>query len=337
MGDNPNLETGTGPLDGQGPPNIPPTQSCVLARSPDRKQEGLKKEEKRLFCVFDEHRNTSFGKPGDWRRHMNNFHEPGKKAWRCPEEDCHQIFDTPTNFCQHHRKKHKCRKSCNHAERAKMRIPMKRAFACGYQSCTGLLFSWDKWCDHIAQHMENGMTIDQWQYNTLLRNLLRRQEVHLRWEELVAQQLFPYNVPPRFSWRPRNTREVKWQLEYLEDSELLKNAASLVLRAYDIGLAVRSGQELLGPSIPIAEPITTRRKSHDLSSLGIGDSDHPFGDSAFPFPPQKPQAFQLPLQHSTPTFSYDLEHLGSNGDTEYFANLDRFSPPFDFEHSTPWS
>jgi len=337
MGDGRTLETGTGPLDGQHLPNIPPAQSRIMAQTIDWEEQSLKKQEKRLFCVFDEHRNTSFGKPGDWRRHMNNFHEPGKKAWRCPEKDCQQMFDTSTNFRQHHRKKHKCRKRCNHAESAKMRISPKRAFACGCQSCPGLLFSWDEWCDHVAQHMENGMTIDQWQYNTLLRNLLRRPEVHSRWKEHVTQRVHPYNVPPRFSWRPRNTEEIKRQLEYMEDVELGKNAASLVDRAYDIGNAVRSRKERLRPAIPIAEPIVQRRMSQNLRYLGIGDSGNPFEDPALLFPPQRPQAVQIPLQHATPTRTYAMDHLVSEMDTGDVVHLDQFSPSFDFDRMTPWS
>ena len=259
---------------------------------------------------------------------MNNFHEPGNKAWRCPEDECYQIFDKPNNFCQHHRKEHKCRKSCNHADRAKIRIPIKRAFACGCQSCPFLLFSWNNWCDHVAEHMEKGMTINQWQYNTLLHNLLRRPEVRLLWEEHVAQEVGPYNVYARFTWRPRDTREIKWQLEHMDEVELHKNAESLVLRAYDIGLAVRSAQELLEPSIPIVEPTTTRRPSQHLNS---GDSDNSFGASALPVPPQTPQAFQLPPQHSTPSLTYDAEGPGSNTNPEYFAPLGQFASPFGFD------
>jgi len=259
---------------------------------------------------------------------MDNFHKPGKKAWRCPEYECHEIFDKPNNFCQHHRKEHKCRKSCNHADRAKIRTPIKRAFACGYQSCPGLLFSWDNWCDHVAKHMEDGMTIDQWQYNMLLRNLLRRPEVHLLWEDRVAEEVGAYNIHARFTWRPRDTREIKWQLEYMDEVELCRNAESLVLRAYGIGLAVRSAQELLEPSIPIVEPTTTRRPSQQLKSGEFGNS---LRASTLPFSTQTPQAFQFPPHHSTPLLTYNEEDPGSNINPENFRSLGQFmSPGFDF-------
>ncbi|OCL01234.1 hypothetical protein AOQ84DRAFT_23831 [Glonium stellatum] len=222
---------------------------------PIRKKDNTGQDEKRWFCVFDEHKDKSFGKRSDWKKHMNGFHEPGKIAWQCPEQDCRQIFVQDSNFCQHHRLQHACRKPCKHADSAKKRMPLKRAFACGYRTCQALLFSWDAWRDHVAHHMEDGMKISQWQYNTLLRNLLRRPEIHHYWEAHVAGQVFPYNIPARFNWRPRNTTLLKWQLEYNDEADLAKNAKAIALQAYETGLEVRSAQELVDPSVLIAEPI----------------------------------------------------------------------------------
>jgi hypothetical protein len=327
MGESGNLESRTGTVHRQSLSGIPHAEPDVITRQTDQNDEAPNRQERRLFCVFHEHRGTSFGKRSDWRRHMNNFHKPGKKAWRCPEDECHQLFDKPNNFCQHHRKAHRCRKSCNHADRAKVRIPIKRAFACGCQDCHGLLFSWDEWCTHVAEHMENGMAIDQWQYNTLLRNLLRRPEVHHLWEQHVAREVGPYTVPARFTWRPRDTREIKWQLEYMDEVELQKDAESLVLRAYDIGLAVRSAQELLEPSIPVIEPTPSRRLSHHLNS---SDSNNSFRASPLLCPPQTPRAFQLTHQQSVATLPYDVEGLRNDTSHEHFEPQDQFALPFGF-------
>jgi hypothetical protein len=328
LGGNGKLGTEIGTLKEQYIPYAEPYASTGRTKQID---EIPNKQEKRMFCVFEEHKRTTFGKPADWRRHMNNFHKPGKKAWRCPERECGLEFDSSSNFCQHHRKEHKCRKSCTHADRVKIRKPIKQAFACGYQSCSGLLSSWDSWCDHVAKHMENGMTINQWQYNILLRNLLRRPQVNFLWEERVAQEVGQYNVNARFTWRPRDTRRIKWQLEYMDEVELSKSAESLVLRAYDIGLAVRSAQELLEPSIPIIEPTTTRRPSQHLNP---GGSDNSFGTSALPLPAQTLQAFQPPPQHSTSLHTYDAEGPGSNTNPENFASLGQFEPPFEFDFTS---
>ena len=244
VGEQRDVETADGTLNQSSPSNLSHDHCLAIGQITAWGKEGPKQQDNRWFCVFDEHKDTSFGKPSDWKKHMNNFHEPGKKAWQCSVNDCFQIFDKAKNFCQHHRKEHGCRKSCTHADSAKKKDMNKRAFACGCESCQSLLFSWDEWRDHVAQHMENGMTKSQWQYNTLFRNLLRRPEVHPHWETLVAEGVFPYNVLSRFTWRPRNTGHLKTQLEYMNSSDLLKDASHLVLQAYENGTSVRSAQEL---------------------------------------------------------------------------------------------
>jgi hypothetical protein len=251
--------------------------------------------------------------------------------------DCFQIFDKAKNFCQHHRKEHGCRKSCPHADNAKKKDMNKRAFACGCESCQSLLFSWDEWRDHIAQHMENGMTKSQWQYNTLFRNLLRRPEVHPHWETLVAEGVFPYNVLSRFTWRPRNTGHLKTQLEYMNSSDLLQDAPHIALQAYENGTSVRSAQELWDPSPLIAEPSTvpiplfdspySAPHSRDSCPGVVGDSHTHFGISPFPPNHQGPQAFRSSFhqtQSTPPTVTRDRE---MNFDVEQFLNFDQLQEP----------
>jgi hypothetical protein len=289
--------------------NMPQTQSIITTVLLARDKEGLNQQEKRWFCVYNEHQGKSFGKPSDWKKHMDNFHEPGKEAWQCPEKDCYQIFDKSSNFCQHHRAEHNCRKPCKHADSAKMRIHTRRAFACGCQSCQCLLFSWDDWRNHVAQHMENRMTISQWQYNTVLRNLLRRPEIHPYWERHVAQQVFPYNVPARFDWRPRNTMYLKRQLEYFDEVELSKHAAHLVRQAFETGLEVRSAQEISDSSELIAEPVLMQKQpQYSLPTL-IDHYDNPSGVSTPSLFHQEPGDLQI-LSQCPPSFcSINDEHF----------------------------
>jgi hypothetical protein len=313
-----NVETADGTLNRQYPVSLPHTQPLVI--------EGPKQQENRWFCVFDEHRGKSFGKRGDWKKHMNNFHEPGKKAWRCPTQDCFQIFDKASNFCQHHRKEHGYRKSCKHADSAKTRAPIKQAFACGCESCQSLLFSWDEWRDHVAQHMDNGMDISQWQYNTLFRNLLRRPEVHLHWEQLVAKEVYPYKVLARFNWRPRNTGPLKRQLEYMNSSDLLGCATYLALQAYEAGIAVRSARELSDPSALITEPVVMPRefplapyaalRAENYSPSVVSDSHSNFRIPSPQFHLLELQNFQSPIQPPPSTLTSTMGGVGINLNAE---------------------
>ena len=324
------IMTANGVLTGQSAANIPRARSIVAAIPTARDKEGPNQLEKRWFCVYDEHRGKSFGKPSDWKKHMNSFHQPGKKAWQCPEKDCFRVFDTPSNFGQHHRTMHNCRKPCKHADNAKMRIPIRRAFACGCQSCQGLLFSWDEWRNHVAQHIENGMTISQWQYNTLLRNLLRRPEIHSHWERHVAQQVFPYNVPARFNWRPRNTIQLKRQLEYSDGDELCKCAAYLVLQVYETGLEVRSAQELMDSPRLIAEPILMQKQPHYSHPTLVDDSDNQSEGSALPHFHQEPQGLHTPFRDPPSTLAPTIKSPESNLDNEQLADFHLFASAFQF-------
>jgi hypothetical protein len=229
---------------------------------------GLKQPEKRWFCVFDEHKGKSFGKRADWKKHMSDFHEPGKKTWQCP--DCQQMFDQLVNFRQHHRMQHCRRSPCKHTSSTKKLAQTKQVFACGCRSCEYLLSSWDEWRDHVVQHLENGMTPNQWQYNTLFRNLLRRPDIHARWKAYVSEKVGHYNISPRFNWRPRNTLFLRNKLEY---NEIILNsdAGRLVEDAYQTGLEVRSAHELLDPSTLIVEP---SRMSSQLLIDSNGHSQH---------------------------------------------------------------
>lgn len=264
------------------PPNMPPPQPLALTQTPVSKTRGTGQPENRWFCIFDEHSGTSFSRRADWKRHMNDYHKPGKNVWQCPAKDCLQIFDQASNFRQHHKMKHRCRKSCRHADAAKTRARVKQAFACGRESCQTLLFSWDEWRDHVAEHIEDGMAPLQWQYNTLFRNLLRRPEIHPHWEKFVADRVRPFNISARFTWRPRNTVSLKMQLEYNDESDLLMNADRIVLEAYETGTSVRSSHELSDPSALITEQpampnqpfLAPHNVSHQRGSglSGSGDS-----------------------------------------------------------------
>lgn len=322
------LDVGTSPT----PSKLSYDYRIAIAQLTAWEKDAPKQQENRWFCVFDEHKDRDFGKPSDWKKHMNSFHEPGKKAWQCPEKDCAQTFDKANNFCQHHRKEHGCRKSCTHADGAKKKNMNKRAFACGRESCQSLLFSWGEWLNHVTQHMEDGMTRSQWQYNTLFRNLLRRPEVHRHWETIVAKEVYPYNILSRFTWRPRNTSHLKTQLEYMDSSDLLQDGYLLALQAYENGTSVRSAQEISDSSPLIAEPcplpMTLFQSPFSTiqpqnSCLGVFDVSHAHPGSS-PFPPrhQESQDFRPPLRRTPSTPPSAASSLEANFDFDHFLDFD---------------
>ena len=175
--------------------------------------------------------------------------------------------------------------------------------------------------------MENGMTISQWQYNTLLRNLLRRPEVHHYWEKRVADQVLPYNVPARFHWRPRNTKVLKWRLEYLDDVELRKEGDSLALQAYETGLEVRSTEELWDPSVLITEYITIQNPPGPSNPTIINNPENQFGVPISPNSGPEMESFPFLFHHSVPM----LPSPSSNVNTEQFPGFNNFESQIDVQ------
>ena len=49
-------------------------------RSSDKRSDSGSDQRKPYFCVFEEHKAVRFGKVSDLRKHLNLYHEPGKRA-----------------------------------------------------------------------------------------------------------------------------------------------------------------------------------------------------------------------------------------------------------------
>lgn len=292
----------------------------ISAAAPPPSSKQIAENSTRWFCVFDNHQGVSFGKQSDWKKHMTAFHKPGKKVWKCPESDCTVFFDSEKAFCQHHRKIHQCRRPCNHGNSAKIKSTMRRAFACGCRDCTALFFSWDDWIVHVADHMVNGMTLAQWHYNTLFRNLLRRPEVEEIWKRHVTDAAFPYNVSPRFNWRPHNTREQKANLEYLDGHHLALNARDLVLQAYQTGNEIRSTEELSDPSVLITEPVNLSAE-HLPSNYMLDVQDVPIGNSQ-QFTLLRQQSSSMETIVQDPTFNFDS--MAIHDESDVLQQLDAY-------------
>ena len=225
-----------------------------LQRSPHRQSDNGVDQKKPYFCVFQEHKTVRFGKVSDLRKHMNAYHEPGKRAWLCPDRGCRQLLSRAESFKQHHRTHKDCRKPCKHADECKIKIPTRQAFGCGCQSCPALFFEWEQWREHVIQHIEAGMSDTQWHYATMFLNLLRRPEIAPRWEDHLSFARSFNNLVPRFNFRPRKTLSLKWHLEHMTSEELQRAAPGLASQAYEAGIEIRTLQELSDPFSLVEDP-----------------------------------------------------------------------------------
>jgi hypothetical protein len=297
--DDPSLSTAASP--GRGRYIVKTTKNSLRksCRSSDKRSDSGGDQRKPYFCVFEEHKAVRFGKVSDLRKHMNLYHEPGKKAWLCPEDGCRQIFSRAESFKQHHRTHRGCRKPCKHADNGKIKIPPRQAFACGCQSCQALFVKWEEWREHVIQHIETGMSDSQWQYATIFLNLLRRPEIVTQWEAQLSRA-HSFNLIPRFNFRPRKTITLKWYLEHMSPTELQTAALTLALQAYEAGIEIRTLDELSNPFSLVEEPKTspslTVSQFTSWQALPDGFSLPSSTDYEGTFPPLSAQPLPLDLQ-----------------------------------------
>jgi hypothetical protein len=326
--DDPSLSTAVSPDRGGCVARTTKNSIRKSRQSSDKQSDGGGDQRKPYFCVFEEHKVVRFGKVSDLRKHMNLYHEPGKKAWLCPEDGCRQFFSRAESFKQHHRTHKGCRKPCKHADNGKIKIPPRQAFACGCQSCQALFVIWEEWREHVIQHIENGMSESQWQYATIVLNLLRRPEIATQWEAQLSRA-HSFNLVPRFNFRPRKTLTLKWHLEHMSPTELQTAALTLALQAYEVGIEIRTLNELSDPFSLVKEPqaspssamsqFTPWQALPEEFSLPPSSTDY---EGTFPLPAQQlppdlqPLALQIPL---LPTWncqrsnSHTLEFMNPNG------------------------
>lgn len=90
----------------------------------------------------------------------------------------------------------------------------RKVFGCGFDKCKEVSIGWDERCDHVAKHMKNGATFEQWKYSNVIRNLIRQEALHDTWKELVAgldERL--RESRSHISWCPDNTRILRQKLQ----------------------------------------------------------------------------------------------------------------------------
>lgn len=138
-----------------------------------------------LFCTYCAEVKVlkTFKAKSDWKKHEMRMHETGED-WPCPVNGCNRILDRQKDFVKHHQRYHSGRElpSINDIG---IRLLPRRVFGCGFDRCKEVSLGWDERCDHVAKHIRNGASFEQWKYSNLIRNLIRQEALHDTWKELV--------------------------------------------------------------------------------------------------------------------------------------------------------
>jgi hypothetical protein len=186
-------------------PTVSPLQSSDFAHLHVARRESPKP--KTYHCTFCD---VQFGRKGDWVRHETNFHEP-QRRWQCP--DCSARFYSETSFVRHHRHNHSCAK-CVHANEAKVELPRKTAWGCGF--CGKVWRDWKERCDHVAAHFASGKTKEEWDFSKVISGLLKQDWIIAAWERLIVQRHGDDSqMWPNFRWNSTSDG----CLELLQDLE----------------------------------------------------------------------------------------------------------------------
>ena len=162
------------------------------------------------FCTF--HQELGDQKPlnrkSDWKRHEETFHN-SDEIWHCSW--CTEKFGSFKALEAHCKNKRVHSKLPSKNEVFHERFLPRVRFACGFPACkyNGLLHSWDKRCDHLADHMKEDAELklanlrddqwaaEQWSFTTRVLRLLKQPEIEQHWREIMTSA-----HGPEVWWRP---------------------------------------------------------------------------------------------------------------------------------------
>ncbi|KAF2877593.1 hypothetical protein BDV95DRAFT_559612 [Massariosphaeria phaeospora] len=205
------------PLDVKHEPSFTPTDEDMNMNSPvifpgekGQSQSG----EPFMFCTYcAEGKNLkTFKAKSDWKKHEMRMHETGED-WPCIVNGCNRIFDRQKDFLKHHQRYHSGRPLPSLTD-IRIQLLPRRVFGCGFNKCKEVSIGWDERCDHVAKHMKNGATFDQWKYSNVIRNLIRQEALHDTWKELLNcldERL--RESRSQISWCPDNSRILRQKLQ----------------------------------------------------------------------------------------------------------------------------
>ncbi|OCL11501.1 hypothetical protein AOQ84DRAFT_437652 [Glonium stellatum] len=186
--------------------------------------------EKPYFCTYcaETGKTTFFTAKSDWKKHQQNYHESNKE-YRCRINDCSQIFNHHHKYKRHWVKQHESLAGFSVEEVVKQ-LPQKKVFGCGFTRCKQVSYEWDKYCNHVADHMKReGLKPSDWSYSNTFRNLLRQELIRkISKEELEEFCRLSKISRSSLCWSLSNTRELRENLGcsifYPNPKEFVQNA-----------------------------------------------------------------------------------------------------------------
>jgi len=283
-------------------PQSKPSRATLTgtSRPSHRQRESDVDAKKKYFCTSC---NKGFARKYDWKVHEQRYHEQ-QTQFPCP--DCNQILFAETLFKSHHRDAHGCQE-CPHAKTVAKEVDMRRrrtAWGCGF--CAEMLDDWEKRCDHVAGHYDNGVKREEWDHSKVIVGLLRQPAVDEEWRSVLIQRHghVPTDFGLRFSKEAtgRSHGENSFQLQdLLEFGACPRDVSTMVQLAYELGH--RRPSSVMGAS-PVQTSNNNKNQNNHNSMLSP-----PFSvqDTIMESPIVENCKQDSPVQFMTPAGSSPLE------------------------------
>ena len=213
-----------------------------------RQRESELEVKKRYYCTAC---NKGFARKYDWKVHEQRYHEQ-QAQYPCP--DCNQVLYAETHFRSHHRDAHGCQQ-CTHAKEVTREVDPRRrrtAWGCGF--CGQLLDDWEKRCDHISAHYDEGLKRADWDHSKVIIGLLRQPDLDSAWKTLLISKHGQHPNPPlMIRWSKETTARSHGDNLQLQDllelGAIGRNVQSIVQSAYEQGYRPPSENMMTLPTV----------------------------------------------------------------------------------------
>jgi hypothetical protein len=270
------------------------TLTQPVPRPSPRQSQSELEAKKKYFCTSC---NKGFARKYDWKVHEQRYHEQ-QKQYPCP--DCNVVLHAETLFKSHHRDAHGCQ-DCPHAKSQEREVDTRRrrtAWGCGF--CGEFLDEWEKRCDHVSAHYDEGLKRDSWDHSKVIVGLLKQEDIDELWRALLIEKHGQVPNPPlALRWSKdatgRSHGENSQQLQdLLEFGACPRDAAAIAQMAYDLG--IRTNVEGVTPVRAVSET--------EPSPLEKTEPQQELNDSLMASPTTiTPDA---PIQFVNPQIAYDV-------------------------------
>ena len=264
------------------------TSTVPAARPSARQRETELNDKKRYFCTAC---NKGFARKYDWKVHEQRYHEQ-QCQYPCP--DCNITLYAETHFRSHHRDAHGC-SQCHHAKEVIREVEARHrrtAWGCGF--CMELLDDWEKRCDHVSQHYDDGKKRSEWDHSKVILGLLRQTGIDEAWRQFLIAKHGQTPDPPlcmRFSkdTTARSHGDNLQLQDLLELGALPRDIDGIVKLAYEQGIRSPPDSKQLG-TVKEEDNSTTTTQSNEVPQDSVMGS--PSAEPA-PAPVQNPQDCKL--------------------------------------------